>query len=48
MKLTKTCPWPSNFTIGLAAPWSNPAGSGTLVYCQVVPASCETATPIPA
>ena len=48
MKLTKTFPWPSNWTVGVAAPWSKPAGSGTDVCCQVAPPSVETATPMPA
>ena len=41
-------PWPSNWTVGVAAPWLNPAGSGTDEYCQVLPPSFDSATPMPA
>ena len=48
MKLTKTCPLPSNCTVGAAAPWSKPSGSGIVLVCQVAPPSSDSSTPIPA
>ena len=48
MKLTKTRPSSSNFTIGLDAPSSKPAGKGSVRLTHVTPASNDTAAPSPA